>query len=129
MKFKFFILIISFCLINNLNCFSQVRLKTPEFKKLLTTAKNYQLIDVRTPTELKEGIIKNSYNIDYYSETFEKQIKNLDTNKMTFVYCSCGGRSEEAIKLMNQWGFKSVFELEDGYNDWVKSGYETVKKK
>ena len=36
----------------------------------------------------------------------------------TFVYCQAGGRSYQAMELMCELGFITVFELEGGYNTW-----------
>ena len=77
-----------------------------------------QLIDVRTPREFSNGFIEGAKNIDYNGDTFEKQMKKLDKTKPVLVYCAAGGRSENAAELLQEWGFKEVYDLEGGYNGW-----------
>ena len=77
-----------------------------------------QLIDVRTPREFSNGFIEGAKNIDYNGDSFEKQMKKLDKTKPVLVYCAAGGRSENAAELLQEWGFKEVYDLEGGYNGW-----------
>jgi rhodanese-related sulfurtransferase len=77
-----------------------------------------QLIDVRTPREFSNGFIEGAKNIDYNGDSFEKQMKKLDKTKPLLVYCAAGGRSENAAELLQEWGFKEVYDLEGGYNGW-----------
>ena len=77
-----------------------------------------QLIDVRTPREFSNGFIEGAKNIDYNGDSFEKQMKKLDKDKPVLVYCAAGGRSENAAELLQEWGFKEVYDLEGGYNGW-----------
>ena len=77
-----------------------------------------QLIDVRTPREFTNGFIEGAKNIDYNGDSFEKQMKKLDKTKPVLVYCAAGGRSENAAELLQEWGFKEVYDLEGGYNGW-----------
>jgi rhodanese-related sulfurtransferase len=88
-----------------------------EFTQLMKKS-GAQLIDVRTPREFSNGFIQGAKNIDYNGDSFEKQIKKLDKNKPVLVYCAAGGRSENAAELLNEWGFKEVYDLEGGYNAW-----------
>ena len=88
-----------------------------EFSELMKKTGS-QLIDVRTPREFSNGFIQGAKNIDYNGDSFEKQMKKLDKNKPVLVYCAAGGRSENAAELLNEWGFKEVYDLEGGYNGW-----------
>jgi rhodanese-related sulfurtransferase len=88
-----------------------------EFAELMKKT-GAQLIDVRTPREFSNGFIEGAKNIDYNGDTFEKQMKKLDKTKPVLVYCAAGGRSENAAELLQEWGFKEVYDLEGGYNGW-----------
>ena len=88
-----------------------------EFAELMKKT-GAQLIDVRTPREFTNGFIKGAKNIDYNGDSFEKQMKKLDKTKPVLVYCAAGGRSENAAELLQEWGFKEVYDLEGGYNGW-----------
>lgn len=98
-----------------------------EFKKLIDENKSV-LIDLRTPEEIKsKGMIKGAKQIDYFSKSAEAEIEKLDRKKTYLIYCAGGGRSSECAALMQQKGFKSVVNLEKGFDDWKKKGFEIQK--
>jgi rhodanese-related sulfurtransferase len=99
------------------------------FKKLVDE-KKYVLIDLRTDEEIKKkGMIEGAKQIDYFNKTAETQIRTLDKGKTYLIYCAGGGRSEECSGLMKNLGFKSVINLEKGFDDWKNKGYEITTKK
>ena len=99
------------------------------FKKLIDENKSV-LIDLRTNDELKnKGYIKNAKQIDYFSKDAEAIIKKLDKKKTYLIYCAGGGRSGECADLMKANGFSRVVNLEKGFDDWKKKGFEIELKK
>lgn len=94
------------------------RVSTPEFKKLMADLPDAQLVDVRTATEYKGGHIRLAENIDYKSADFKIKIANLDKSKPVLVYCQAGGRSKKACGMMQNLGFKEIYELKSGYGKW-----------
>lgn len=99
------------------------------FKKLMSD-KNSVVIDLRTPAEIKgKGKIKGAMEIDFLAMDAEEKIKKLDKNKTYLVYCAGGGRSGDCKELMVKEGFKNVVNLQKGFDDWKKKGYdvETMK--
>ncbi len=111
MKLLFIFLLTSFSL------FSQKKITKEEFKELITKG-NTLVIDVRTPVEFSEAHIKNAINIDYFSKSFSETISKLDKQKTILVYCAAGGRSTSACLDFKKLGFKKVFNLIGGYDDW-----------
>ena len=79
---------------------------------------NVQIIDVRTPEEYTIGIIGNATNINIYDDIFKAQLKDLDPDIATLVYCAKGGRSANAAKMMADMNFKEVYDLKGGYSAW-----------
>lgn len=78
-----------------------------------------QLIDVRTPDEYKNGYIAYALNIDFLNlDYFSKAIKELDKEKPVYLYCHSGGRSHKAALLMEEMGFKEIYDLKGGYSEW-----------
>ena len=108
-------LIILLCLPFSL--FSQKKITREEFKELITKG-NTLVIDVRTPVEFSEAHIKNAINIDYFSKSFSETISKLDKQKTILVYCAAGGRSTSACSDFKKLGFKKVYNLIGGYDDW-----------
>lgn len=81
--------------------------------------KDVQLIDIRTPEEYIKGYIDDAINIDFLQEeTFKKDIQKFDKNQPIYIYCRSGGRTGRASKLMQQMGFKKIFDYSGSYNDW-----------
>jgi rhodanese-related sulfurtransferase len=86
------------------------------------TQPNTVIVDVRTPAEYGAGHIAGAINIDVESADFNSQIANLDSTKTYALYCHSGRRSGIAITSMQQAGFKSVYDLNGGIQNWQSSG-------
>ena len=98
--------------------YGQKRVSQEDFKKLMKD-KNAQILDVRTANEVAQGKIQGSMNIDYFKAGFiETATTKLDKNKPVLVYCAAGGRSASAAKDLKKAGFKKVFDLEGGFDNW-----------
>jgi|SRR5688572_8337984 len=78
------------------------------------------ILDVRTKGEVAKGSIDNHVHLDIFNDNFESEIDKLDKNKPVYVYCAVGGRSSEAMQMMNKKGFKEVYNLAGGYTAWKK---------
>lgn len=98
---------------------AQTVLTPDEFEAKLAKTSNAQLIDVRTPTEYKDGHLFKSENIDYKSPAFKEQIAKLDKNKPVFVYCLGGVRSAGAAEILHQNGFTEIYDMKGGYMKWT----------
>lgn len=85
------------------------------------------LIDVRTPEEFASGHIKNAINIDFKNQKFKNRLEEIDTDQEVYIYCRSGGRSGRAAKMMQEMGFKKIYDLEGGILNWEKNGYNTNK--
>jgi phage shock protein E len=91
-----------------------------EFKRAMDSIQNEVVIDLRTPEELKQGKIAGAIEIDYFGADYESAISQLDKNKTYLLYCAGGGRSSETAELMYKMGFGNLYNLEGGFNGWVK---------
>jgi len=111
--------------------FSQTKVENVDaatFKKMIDEKKSV-LIDLRTSDELKvKGYIKGSTQINYLDKNSEAVISKLDKSKTYLIYCAGGGRSGECADLMKKEGFAHVVNLEKGFDDWKKKGYEIEKQ-
>ncbi len=93
-------------------------LSITDFKTKITADSTLQLVDVRTPEEFGAGSIGNALNINYLSENFSEKIQALDKSKPVYIFCRSGNRSGKAGKIMQQLGFKEVYDLQGGYLNW-----------
>ncbi len=122
--------VILFCLLClGLNAQEIKDVDAATFKELMT-AKNTVVIDLRTPNEINtKGKIAGAMELDFLALDAEEKIKKLDKNKTYLVYCAGGGRSGDCKDLMVKEGFKNVVNLQKGFDDWKKKGFEveTVK--
>lgn len=129
MKVKSFVLILfSICILSS--CGTPVPTGTispTDFKRAIAQHKNLQLIDVRTSGEFKAGYIKGAINIDYFGEDFQMEIKKLDKSKPIAVYCGVGGRSGSTLKVLQDLGFKKIYDLDGGISLWKDKNQELVK--
>ena len=95
-------------------------LSVDDAKELIKDA-NTVLIDVRTPSEIELGAIEGAHPININAEDFMDKITQLDTSRTYIVYCKRGGRSARALGIMKEMGFKKVYDLEGGYDSWMKT--------
>jgi rhodanese-related sulfurtransferase len=98
------------------------------FKSKLESTPGAVVLDVRTPDEVKEGKIPDALNINYNAEDFKDNLSKLDKSKTYFVYCAKGGRSSLAADMMQEMGFHTIYNLEDGFNAWKDKGLPVKKK-
>ena len=123
-----FILLLSF-VVFQITSLAQVKnIHVAEFEKLSSELTESEvLLDVRSKSEVKSGHIKGMINIDFYSDDFENQIKQLDKSKTYYVYCAAGGRSMKAANMMTIHGINNVYNLNGGITAWKKEG-KTITK-
>ena len=95
---------------------------TVEEMQTLLQMDQVQLVDVRTPEEYSTGFIANAQNIDYFSPTFDEDIKKLDKEKPVIVYCKSGLRSSKCSEKLLKAGFVKIYNLEGGITQWQHEG-------
>jgi rhodanese-related sulfurtransferase len=88
---------------------------------------DFVILDVRTPAEFSEGYIAGALNIDYRDAAFSSNVDKLDKNKQYLVYCRTGARSTSAVQVMQEVGFKHLYNMTGGITRWVEEGYPTIK--
>lgn len=95
---------------------------TVEEMQTLLQMDNVQLVDVRTPEEYSTGFIANAQNIDYFSPTFDEDIKKLDKEQPVIVYCKSGRRSTKCSEKLLKAGFVKIYNLKGGITQWRHKG-------
>lgn len=78
------------------------------------------VIDIRTDKEFKEGNINTSFNLDFQKREFIDSLERLDKKKEYLIYCASGNRSLKASHIMKSLGFKTIYNYNKGYKDWIK---------
>ncbi|MBK7383206.1 MAG: rhodanese-like domain-containing protein [Flavobacteriales bacterium] len=90
------------------------------------TAKDVQLVDVRTPQEYAAGHLVGSVNVNWTADDYETTFAKLDKTKPVLLYCQAGGRSEQALEYLLEHGYKAQH-LSGGYGAWKKEGMPSTK--
>ena len=96
-----------------------MNLDQPSWIRQYHSDENAIILDVRTPEEFETSRIPNSKNIDFYNpQNFIQEIEKLDKDNGYYVYCRTGVRSANSCQLMNELGFKKVYNLLGGIVEW-----------
>ena len=100
-------------------------LSANEFQKKISEP-GVVILDVRSAGEFMTGHIANAINIDVEGMTFDGDLAKLDKSATYAVYCHSGRRSGIAVGKMKDAGFKNVFNLTNGIQDWQAAGLPLV---
>jgi peroxiredoxin family protein/rhodanese-related sulfurtransferase/TusA-related sulfurtransferase len=71
------------------------------------------LVDVRTPEEFSLGSIAEAINVPL--DTLRGRLHELPRDKKIYIICQVGLRGYLAARILNQQGFKEVYNLSGGY--------------
>ena len=113
------IVLVAFAACNESKKVTIQNIEQEEFAKLNT--EQIQLLDVRTPDEVNQGIIKGAITVNFYDEDFAKKATSkFDKEKPLYIYCAAGGRSSKASSQLVLEGFRDVYNLRGGYKEWIK---------
>lgn len=123
-----FIFAVLACSTSNSQNISKV-IDADEFETQMKSDKQVVVLDLRTDMEVAQGVIEGAIQIDYRSPEFKNRIDQLDKSKTYMVYCAVGGRSGRAAGLMNEIGFKKVYDLKGGMTAWKAKGKKVEKMK
>ena len=91
--------------------------------ELLKTADEIQFVDVRRAPEHAGGHAPHTINLplDKLSSDFEK----LDPSKPTYVICQGGYRSSIGTSILENAGFRDLYNVTGGTAAWVNAGLDT----
>lgn len=87
---------------------------------------NFIILDIRTKEEYEDEHIQDSIMIDFYSDSFEKELDELDKNKTYLIYCRTGRRTGLTLDIMEELGFLEVYNMAGGITQWKTKGYPIV---
>jgi len=105
-------------------------ISTKDALNLLARNKNnpdFMVLDVRTPEEYTGGHLEHAVNIDYYSSNYRSVLGELDKAKTYLIYCRSGNRSGKSLSIMEELGFKRVYDIAGGLVQWKREAYPVVQ--
>lgn len=89
----------------------------------LTGDNNYQILDVRQPTEWDQGHLPNAKYM--FLPEIPKRMTELDPKKPVIAYCGTGYRASVASSLLKRGGF-NVSNVPGSFDAWLAAKYEVV---
>ncbi len=87
-------------------------------------AEEVQFVDVRRSNEYQSGHAPKTINIPLH--TLSKEWQKLNPEKKTYVICQSGYRSSIGTSILENAGFKEVYNVIGGTTAWIQAGLETV---
>src|SRR5690554_6022656 len=102
-------------------------IESQEARALMEQRDGIILLDVRTQKEYDAGHVKDALHVDFHSPKFSQHLLALDPDKTYIVYCAVGGRSKKAVDIMEEMGFKQLYEVSEGYSGLKKAGIPVVE--
>ncbi|HKP54591.1 MAG TPA: rhodanese-like domain-containing protein [Chloroflexia bacterium] len=81
----------------------------------------YTVLDVREPSEWREGHIEGAINIPFHQ--LASHIDEVPSNKPVATVCGAGNRSSIAASILKREGFEPV-NIAGGMDAWKGAGYE-----
>jgi hydroxyacylglutathione hydrolase len=83
-----------------------------------------QVVDVRGPDEWRRGHLPGAIHIPLAA--LPDRIGELNASAPIVMQCKGGGRSAIATSFLKAHGIANVSNLADGYEGWVKNGFEVL---
>jgi len=84
--------------------------------------KNVQIVDVRGPDEWRRGHLPGAIHIPLAA--LPERIDELNTAAPIVLHCKGGSRAAIAASYLQAHEITNVSTLVEGYDDWVKRGFE-----
>lgn len=88
-------------------------------RTMMASRKDLVLVDVRSPQEFGQGFIAGSQNIPFIDIMEGRH--SLPKDKPVLLICSIGGRSFAAVQLLQEKGYKEVYNLDGGIQAWRRA--------
>lgn len=95
-----------------------------ELKRWIDTNEPFQLIDVRERTEYELGNIGGEL---IPLNEIESQYSKIQTNNKVVIHCRMGGRSAEAVRMLQNKGHRNLLNLKGGILEWIKHIDPTIQ--
>ena len=105
---------------DKLNTIAQVSV---EQAKEETAKEGVQFVDVRRVQEHANGHAPNTINLPL--DILSREIDKINPDKPTYVICQSGYRSSLGTSILENAGFKEIYNVTGGTKAWMDAGLET----
>lgn len=86
-------------------------------------ADDIQFVDVRRPAEHANGHAPNTINLPL--DILAKEVGKLNPDEPTYVLCQGGYRSSLGTSILENAGFKKIYNVTGGTKAWMDAGFDT----
>ncbi len=93
-----------------------------DLSRLLKAENRFEIIDIRTPAEIKRGVIPNAKILPMHQIPLKLGFFSL-SDRQTVIYCRTGSRSAQVCRFLNEHGIHNVINLRGGVVKWMSSGF------
>ncbi|WP_305041155.1 rhodanese-like domain-containing protein [Geoalkalibacter sp.] len=76
----------------------------------------FHLLDVRQPKEYQQGHLPGALLMPV--DQLRERLDELDPERTTITYCAAGPRSRAAVGILNNAGFRKVYNMAGGIRAW-----------
>jgi rhodanese-related sulfurtransferase len=102
-----------------------IQISAPQVYEIISNGENYYVIDVRTKEEYAQGHLGGAVLVPV--DEIKNRLTEIPKDKPVIVYCKSGVRSMQAAGILVSNGFKAVYSMTGGIEEWQKEGYPVVK--
>lgn len=96
-----------------------VEITAEELKEKMDKNEEINLVDVRDTFEANISDFKTE-TISIPLDDLSSRLSELDKGNEYVVYCRSGSRSKNAVKILEENGFKKAKSLQGGINGWAQ---------
>jgi rhodanese-related sulfurtransferase len=89
--------------------------------------RKFVVLDVRTPEEFVDGHIADAVNVDFNSGRFRNDVDREPRANIYLVYCRTGNRSRQAVAIMKELHFQTIYHLSNGIVELAGQALPIVK--
>ena len=98
-----------------------------DLHRMLRKEDHFDLVDIRTPAEIKHGVLPNAKSLAMHLVPLKLQFFS-ESPKQIVIYCRTGSRSAKVCRFLNQQGINNVISLRGGVVKWSSGGHAMVPK-
>ena len=102
-----------------------------EFQALISSGKQIELIDVRTPVEFREIHVDLARNVplDRLDPQAIQAARGCNANEPLYLVCRSGARGKQACEKFHALGFSNVVNIEGGTSACAAAGIPVTRGK
>lgn len=126
-KILFPVLVLLFSSFVSLQAQNKIEVNSKQVNTILQKDKKFVVLDVRTADEFNGGHIQGAINIDILQPNAFSKIDKLNHITKYIVYCRTNHRSGMAVEHMMQSGFKTIYQMMDGFPGWAANNLAIQK--